>query len=302
MRKTCNWLAIAFAAMATVGCGSRGIPVDRTLDGAVMTGGVVGGADVAGSGGAGLESGGGGGSAPAASSGATGGSGQIADGGTGGIFGTGGVIGTGGIIGTGGVIDTGGVIGTGGIIGTGGVIDTGGIKGTGGTICIASGTNECMDAGHGSGGTLGTGSSGAGGETGCGGCFVTTYSGCSYVGAIDRIVIAKYTDFPSICVTLVLRDAGSTNTLGLTITASSGTWNVESAAMWPTSAGACMVRFPPAGAVNATSGSGTVTLQGSLGAMTVTASLGLTFPVGDSGASQVQSMLTASVISTGNGC
>jgi hypothetical protein len=125
-----------------------------------------------------------------------------------------------------------------------------------------------------------------------------TYSGCMYVGGFDRLGVIKTSVKNGSCTTLILRDGAGTKDLGLTI--SSG-WTVQSAVTWPASAAACTSQTPPAGAINAVSGTGTVTVHSGSTGWTLDIDAALTFPVGDSGASQSETLQVQAVAPT-TGC
>jgi hypothetical protein len=134
----------------------------------------------------------------------------------------------------------------------------------------------------------GTGSDGGSGAA-------DTYSGCQYIGGYDRLGVIKTSIKNGSCTTLILRDGGGTKNLGLTI--SSG-WTVQSAVTWPASAGACTSQTPPAGATNAISGTGTVTVHSGSAGTSLDIDAVLTFPVGDSGASQSETLQAQAVTPT----
>ena len=116
---------------------------------------------------------------------------------------------------------------------------TGGTAGTGGA------------SGNGSGGAGGTGaSSGSGGAAGAGAA--ASYSGCTFIGAIDRVVVAKLDATRGLCFSLVLMNAGSGQapTPGLALPEG---WRLERATAGPGSD--CPARF---GAVAASAVTGNV--------------------------------------------
>jgi hypothetical protein len=139
----------------------------------------------------------------------------------------------------------------------------------------------------------GTSGGGAGGETtkdagttatgGAGGVDAgraSSYSGCRYIGGIDRAVVAKFDPQAGLCVVLALASpAGAPDaSLGMTITQY---WGVESAHLWSSTADDCAQRFTPAGAVSATSASGSVTVNQTPATIDIDAVLN--FPASDGG-------------------
>jgi hypothetical protein len=217
--------------------------------------------------------------------GGSGGGGGTVTGGVGGI-GSGGSGGTG--TGGAGGSATGGSTGSGAT--KGGSTGSGGIAGSGGDAGVSTGGA----GGTGTGGVSGTGAGGSGGGSGA----TDVYSGCAYIGGIDRLVVAKASAQGGICVTLVLVDSGSTKDFGLTI---SSPWRVGFAARWPASTAPCTTSLPPAGASSASSGTGTVTVNGSLGmSPTIDVDAVLSFPQGDSGVSESEPLQARGVVAAGN--
>jgi hypothetical protein len=192
------------------------------------------------------------GSAPDHSGGKAGGTGGVGSGGSSG--GDGGVAGSGGTIpdGSGGS-NTGGVVGaaTGGA-GTGGTAiggaGTGGAA-TGGAGGIGGGSAGGRGSGGASAGSSGGGASGSGGAGGG----TITYAGCSFVGGVNRVVIAKRDTARDLCVVLVLDSPGS-NPFNLTLPQNTG---MEFAYAMPAQAD-CRQRIPPTGAASAVAGTGSV--------------------------------------------
>ena len=257
---------------------------------------------------------------PSSSGGATDSGGVV---GSGGITAVGGVAGTGGL-GSGGTSD--GAMGGSGGPGTGGAATSGtGGRNTGGVTTGAGGTatgGTPGSGGSGSGGKVGSGGSGGGGVLGSGGSgsggttrtdagTATTggtggpdagqeasYSGCTYIGGIDRAGVAKFDPQTGLCTALVLaspsggRDAG----LGLSLTQS---WGVESATLWPSSAADCVQWVRVAGTANATSASGSVTITNSPYTLDIDAVL--SFPASDAGPAQAIEM-KAQGVSLNHGC
>ena len=147
-------------------------------------------------------------------------------------------------------------------------------------------------------GTCPAGAGGAGGAP----MSAVVYSGCQFIGGVDRVVVAKFDAQASQCVALVLASpAGITPAFtGLTISAP---WYPESASLWASTTGDCAYRNPPSGALRATSGSGTVTVSttaaGSQATITVDATL--TFPTATTGATQTAALKKQGV-STSTNC
>jgi hypothetical protein len=150
--------------------------------------------------------------------------------------------------------------------GTGGT-GAGGMVGTGGSTAVTGG----------SGGTTAGGSGGS--TTGDAGA-ASVYSGCMFIGGINRAVVAKFEPQAGVCVALVLaqpgpdQDAGS----GLSVTES---WGVESASLWPSTTGDCARRFAPGEAESAASASGSVSVDTS--STTIDVDAVLHFPASDAG-------------------
>jgi hypothetical protein len=252
---------------------------------------------------------------------------------TGGLLGAGGASSAGGVIGTGGRVGTGGASSAvGGAMGTGGRVGNGGASGTGGGSGVGGGSGRGgAIATGGSGGGGSTGSSGTGGRGGTGGSSSTggssgtggsgtggsgtggsgtgdagggdagqasTYSGCRYIGGIDRAVVAKLDAQAGVCVALALAapngapDAG----FGMTITP---TWGVESTSLWPSTTGPCSLRGGPAGSAHATSASGSVIVNSSPPTIDIDAVL--YFPATDGGAAQAIE-LQAQGVDINRGC
>jgi len=151
-------------------------------------------------------------------------------------------------------------------------------------------------------GTCPAGTGGAGGVP----MSVATYSGCQFIGGVDRVVVAKFDAQASQCVALVLASPAGT-TPGFTGLTISAPWHSESASLWTSTTGDCARRDSPSGAVRATSGSGTVTVTtraaGSRATVTVdiTVDATLTFPAAISGATQTAQLKEADV-STSTNC
>ena len=240
---------------------------------------------------------------------ASGGAGGAATGGTGAVK-TGGTTTTSGAGGTGpggpGGLATGGAGGTGpggsGGVATGGAggAAAGGSTGSGGTTAKGGSTGGVPgsggDGGSRTGGTGGAGTADGGGTSGSDAATVgeDTYAGCSYVGGIDRVAVAK-TTAQGMCVMLMLRDSKALQPLDLTITSTVTTWSVDTAAMWPASTASCTSSLPPKGASRASSGTGTVAVNGKFGALTIDVDIVLTFGQGDAGPGQSETLQAQAV-------
>jgi hypothetical protein len=131
----------------------------------------------------------------------------------------------------------------------GGATGSGGISGPGGT------------GGFSTGGAGGAATGGAGG-----GAAADTYFGCTSIAdPTDSILVAK-DSAQGMCIILNLAGVGGTDTFGLTFPRG---WIVSGAARWPSSTVACTTAAAlswPAAQIRATSGTGTVTLNGAYGA------------------------------------
>ena len=254
---------------------------------------------------------------------------------SGGASGSGGTIGTGGITMAGGSAGAGAggtsstaVGGTGGS-GTGGATMSGtGGRNPGGAQTGGAGTSAGGSGGTRTGGTQGSGGSGTGGMSGSGGSGsggtlgsggtttrdagtaatggtggldagqAATYSGCTYIGGIDRAGVAKFDPQTGLCVALVLAspsgapDAG----FGLSLTPS---WGVQSATLWPSTAGDCANWVRVNGVASATSASGSVTIHNSPYTLDIDAVL--SFPASDAGPAQSIEM-KAQGVDLNHGC
>jgi hypothetical protein len=263
---------------------------------------------VVGSGGA-VASGGASGTGGAVSTGGitvVGGSGGVGFGGTSGtaMGGTGG-RGTGGVTtsGTGGRNTGGAQTGGGGTsAGGSGGTRTGGASGSGGSV-----TGGMLGSGGlGMGGTLGSGgtttrdagTAATGGTGGLDAGQAATYSGCTYIGGIDRAGVAKFDPQTGLCVALVLAspsgapDAG----FGLSFTPN---WGVQSATLWPSTAGDCANWVRVSGVASATSASGSVAIHNSPYTLDIDAVLN--FPASDAGPAQSIEM-KAQGVDLNHGC
>ena len=114
-----------------------------------------------------------------------------------------------------------------------------------------------------------------GGTSGSG----VVYSGCNFLGDVDRVVVGKYDPARSLCFDIVF--SNGTNTSGVTLPAS---WRVERVFAAP-SGGVCGVRTPPAAATTSTSQTGTASWTTGTGSPFETANVDvvLAFPAGVAG-------------------
>ena len=290
-------VVVSLGVLLVVGCGGgTGTPLP---DGGGGTGGTAsGGRDGAGTGGAGT---GGMGTGGMGTGGA--GTGGVGTGGAGtGGAGTGGAgtggAGTGGA-GTGGA-GTGGA-GTGGA-GTGGA-GTGG-AGTGGTAPGgSSGTGGVASGGRGGsaggrGGSAG-GRGGSAGGAGAGGQAAVSYSGCSFVGGVDRVVVGKHDAARDLCVVVVFSNGTNTSQVALPTG-----WQVEFAfAVSP--AGTCTSRFPGVNGVRSTGQSGAASWTSATPSWpygTATVDVTLTFPSGAPAPVMTSELLQATNVDVRNNC
>jgi hypothetical protein len=224
----------------------------------------------------------------------TGGAGGKASGGTGvaGHPGSGGAAGmagappSGGSSGGGGVSPGSGGAGGGGVGGSnatasggqsaGGNNSGGGAgKGVGGSAghAASGGTAGAAAGGRGGAGGAGQGAGGGGGRAASGGAPGTggagtggtgvntdpTYEGCTYIGGVDRRVIAAKDNSRNLCVVLVLVSPGTNATAGLTLPANMAVGSAFAQAIPSGAQPTCLARFPGSNAVNATGVTGTVT-------------------------------------------
>ncbi|MEO7670187.1 MAG: hypothetical protein ABIW57_12660 [Polyangia bacterium] len=167
--------------------------------------------------------------------------GRATGGGDGGPLDTGGGGPTAGQSGAGGQSGggTGGSAGRGGDGGQiGGAPGAGGISGTGGVIGPGWKGDGAGGSDNGAGGVAG---GGAGGITG-GGATVS-YSGCSYIGGLDWVVVAKWDAGRNLCA--VIAFSGGENTSGVILPAH---WRVVTAFIADDTAATCLRRVVPAGA------------------------------------------------------
>lgn len=138
--------------------------------------------------------------------------------------------------------------------GTGGSGTGGSHSGGASAIGGSSGGGGGGSAGNAGGSAGNAGASGGGvtGQGGAGGGSVT-YLGCSFIGGVNRVVIAKRDTARDLCVKLVLNSPG-TNPLGLTLPPNLGTEYAYASA----GVGDCLQRRPPSGAASAVAGTGSV--------------------------------------------
>jgi len=101
-------------------------------------------------------------------------------------------------------------------------------------------------------GGSGTGAGGAGGNT------ERTYAGCTFIGAVNRMVIASMDTSDRLCLVLVLNSPGTNPYPGLTLPANTGVEYAFAQSM-PAGAQDCLTRNPAANATFATGATGTVT-------------------------------------------
>ena len=151
-------------------------------------------------------------------------------------------------------------------------------------------TGGAGDAGRGgSAGVGGRGGAAGGGAGGAGGQPGVSYAGCTFIGGIDRIVVAKRDAQRNLCVVFVLGAPG--NPFNLTLPQN---WGMESAFAMPATSD-CRFRFPPSGSVEANGGTGTVALPPTP-TPTVDIDVTLTFPPGDAGAGASERLMATGVV------
>jgi hypothetical protein len=207
----------------------------------------------------------------------TGGSGGAGGTVTGGVGGTvaGGSGGT--VAGGAGGTATGGSTGSGGTSTQGGSTGSGGIPGSGG------------DAGVGTGGAGGAGTGDAGDDGGP----ADTYTGCYHLSDPDEFVLVTKSGAQGMCVVLyIATNHPGPNTFGIVLPQG---WSMHSAARWPVWTAPCTTATTfawPQALTFATSGTGTVISSGKYGtaAFTMDVDVALTFPLGDSGASESETL------------
>jgi hypothetical protein len=205
-------------------------------------------------------------------------------------------------------LSTGGVSGAGGAIGGGtnstaaGGAGTAGItSGTGGRNKggAAAGIDGATGDGPGSGGAMATDAGATGGASGFDAVPASTYSGCMYIGGIDRAIVAKFDPQAGLCVALVLSEPAFGPDAGFGLTITKG-WGVEYAGLWPSTTADCAQRFVPMDASSAAdSASGSVTINSSSATIDVDAVL--YFPATDAGAARSVE-LKAQAVDIKHGC
>jgi hypothetical protein len=177
--------------------------------------------------------------------------------------------------------------------GSGGLLGSGG-SGAGGTA--AGGRGGSVTGG--TGGTATTDAGAAGGTTGFDAGQASIYSGCIFIGGINRAVVAKFDPQAGVCVALVLAQPGGSGDGGFGLTISQS-WGVESTSLWQSATADCAQRFAPGGAASATSASGSVSVDTS--STTIDVDAVLYFPASDAGAAQSIEM-KAQGVDINHGC
>lgn len=86
------------------------------------------------------------------------------------------------------------------------------------------------------------------------------YSGCSYIGGINRAEIGKLDTQTGQCVAIRLISPGRTPDAGVGLTVTD-LWAVESIMLWTSAAGGCGQVMRPPGAILATAATGSVTVE-----------------------------------------
>jgi hypothetical protein len=176
-----------------------------------------------------------------------------------------------------------------------------GSGGVGGGSADGSATGLGGSGGGGAGGELagsgGSGSSGASGGAGASGQVGVSYAGCSFLGNIERIVVAKRDAGRNLCVNLVFSNGTNTSQIRLP-----QGWKVEFAFTLP-GVTTCPLRFPPATRVQAmgVSGSATWSRGTSRPYVDVSVDATLTFPGGDAGLGTTERLMVTGV-DVASGC
>ena len=168
----------------------------------------------------------------------------------------------------------------------GGGAGAGGRGGGAGTTAGAGG-DGAGGRGGAAGATGGTGGGGAGGTAGQSG---VSYSGCTFVGGVNRIVVAKRDTQQNLCVVFVLAQQAP-NRFNLTLPQD---WGMEFAFAMPAMS-ECRRLSPPSGSSEAAVGSGTVALPPTP-TPTVNIDVTLTFPPTDADFSGSARLMAASVV------
>jgi hypothetical protein len=168
-------------------------------------------------------------------------------------------------------------------------------------VVLATGRGGGAGAGGstGNGGASGASGAGTGGTTTGDGGQPSIYSGCIYIGGINRAVVAKFDPQTSICVALLLTqpnhaDAG----LGMTIAES---WGLEGTGMWTSPTPDCTHLTSAPITMRATSASGNVSVNYSSTAPTIDIDAVLSFPASDAGPAQSVE-LKAQGVDINHGC
>jgi hypothetical protein len=117
-----------------------------------------------------------------------------------------------------------------------------------------------------------------------------SYSGCTFTGGINRIVVAKRDAQQNLCVVFVLAQQAP-NPFNLTLPPN---WGMEYAFAMPAMSD-CRLRFPPSGSPEAAAGSGTVALPPTP-TPTVDIDVTLTFPPTDAGFSGSARLMVTGVV------
>ena len=189
---------------------------------------------------------------------------------------------------------TGGTPGSGGA-GPGGMVGSGGL-GSGGKV----GSGGSGRGGSGGGGitTRDAGTAATGGTGGLDAGQAATYSGCIYIGGIDRAGVAKFDPQTGLCVALVLTSPSSSRDGGLGLSLSPS-WGAQSATLWSSTAADCMQWVRVTAATSATSASGSVTIHNSSNTLDIDAVF--SFPASDAGPAQSIEM-NAQGVALNQGC
>lgn len=153
-----------------------------------------------------------------------------------------------------------------------------------GSVSSSGGTAGSLDA-SGLGGKPGNPDAAAGGSTGTdagtsGDAGGSVYSGCSYIGGIDRALVGKFDAQSGRCVAILLISPGGRSDAGAGLTVTDY-WGVDSIMLWPVTAAGCAQLTRPPGAIFATGATGSMTVDRSVATIDVDATL--TFPASDAG-------------------
>lgn len=178
---------------------------------------------------------------------------------------------------------TGGRAGSGGSTGSGGLARTGGTTGGGGSVVQTGGATGPRD-GSSDGATIGTGGARADAWAAADGPPTVIYVGCSYIGGIDRAVIARQDYETGMCTAVVLespsrgRDADGALTV-------SGSWQVAQINLWPMGQTGCASRAYLPNAAHPISASGSITVDPTV--RTISADVTLVFALDAGGTTTV---------------